>query len=326
MQDSIGNTVGNWEQVGEVIVPRQTQESLVPVEMTQQKVSKPVNPQLWQLRNAGVDSVAKAREDSIVRAVNDSLAHIQSGYGIVLEDPYYVAQSESYAASNVKGVSGGGLSWVFVLLGILFCLVCFKSRNNSKYFKQLLRDLNETRLRHNMFDNTVRESSFMAILNLLWMASAGVLLWAGVKLFFAYRLDSVPSVSPMIGIFTCMGVAFVYEILMLGAYWITGNIFSDSATTKEWIKGANAATALESLALFPLALVALCYPDGSLVVVEIGGVLFIIGKLLFIYKGFRIFLSQISSLLLFLYYFCSLEVIPLIFVFAGAVKLIQLLG
>lgn len=325
MQDSIGNRIGNWERVDEVVVPRQTQESLMPIGMTQHKAPKPVS-QYWQLKNVEKDSLAKAREDSIIVAVNDSLARIHSGYGIVLEDPYYVGgKEEAYSPVKIKGMTGGGVSWVFALLGVLFCLVCFKSRNNSKYFKQLLRDLKETRLRHNMFDNTVRESSFMAILNLLWIASAGVLLWEGVKLYFTYRLGIEPSVLPMIGIFTCMGVVMVYEVLMLAAYWITGNIFSDSRTTKEWIKGANSASALESLALFPLALVAMCYPEGSEVVVEIGAGLFIIGKLLFIYKGFRIFFSQIASLLLFLYYFCSLEIIPLILVFVGAVKLIRIL-
>lgn len=323
MNDSIGN-IGKWEQVGEVIVPQQ-QESLVPVGMKVEKTQKPVVQKVWQINVPAIDSVAKAREDSITWAVNDSLAHIQNGYGMVLEDPYYVKDTGSFHVSNGSSAFSGGMSWIFALLGILFCLICFKSRNNSKYFRQLWRDLRETRIRHNMFDNTVRESSFMVILNVLWIVCAGILLWEGVDIYYIEKLRMAPPVGELMGVGVCIGVAAVYLGLVQLAYWITGNVFSDAKTTKEWLRGANSATALEAIALFPPALVALCYPESSLTVVEIGAILFGIGKLLFIYKGFRIFFSQIASLLLFLYYFCSLEIIPLILAFVGAVNLIGVL-
>lgn len=322
MQDSIRHTAG-WESVDEVMVPSLTQENLIPVGMKQEHTALPSKPKIWHVMDVRNDSLAKAREDSIIIARNDSLARLQSGYGIVLEDPYYIGdKAREISVKRINSVDGG-ISWVLALLAVLFCLICFKSKSNSKYFRQLFRDLKETRLRHNMFDSTVRESSFMILLNITWIVCAGILLWDGVRIYLDMHHGAVPSVSPMMGIMICTAVAAAYKLFMHVAYWVTGYVFSDGKTTREWIKGANSASALESIGLFPLALAVLCYPGGSEWAVIIGAILFGIGKLMFIYKGIRIFFSQIASLLLFLYYFCSLEIIPLIIAFAGALQLIR---
>ena len=73
--------------------------------------------------------------------------------------------------------------------------------------------------------------------------------------------------------------------------------------------------------LFPLSLVALNYPKWDVPVLLIAAGVFVIGKIVFLYKGFRIFFTQISSWLLFLYYLCSLEIVPLILTYLGAVTL-----
>ncbi len=324
MRDSIGyNNTDNWESVDGVVVPRQ-QENLIPVSMTQEHAAVSSKPRVWQVADVRADSIAKAKEDSVIIARNDSLARVRSEFGIVLEDPYYIKQNGTDMPLKDVNITDGGMSWILALLALLFCLVCFKSRNNPRYFRQLFRDLRESRLRHNMFDNTVRESSFMVILNITWVVCAGILLWEGVDLYLRIQSGVVPHSSQMTGMLICIGMASAYKLFMQLAYWMTGNVFSDSRITKEWIKGANSATALESLGLFPLALVALCYPGGSDVAIVIGAILFGIGKLMFIYKGIRIFFSQIASLLLFLYYFCSLEIIPLILMFAGTVRIIRM--
>ena len=65
MQDSVRNTQ-NWEIVDGIVVPSSTQESLMPYGMTASK-AKSVT---YKAAKTAPDSVAKAREDSIIRAVN----------------------------------------------------------------------------------------------------------------------------------------------------------------------------------------------------------------------------------------------------------------
>lgn len=324
MQDSIQHSAAGqgWQTVDEIVVPSQSAEPLVPVGMkSQQAVRKSVNT--WK-PVAVLDSAAKAREDSIIRAVNDSLAHEKSGFGIVLQAPY----REQFAASPAeKSASGDGLSWVFAVLAILFCTVCLKFRNTPRYIRTLVSDIKDVRTRHNMFDNTVRETSFLIILIVAWICCSGILLWQLLRLTVpdvAFNSLSIPD-KPLAGIGICAGVAAVYVIFMLLAYEITGNVFSDRKMTRIWVKGASATMGLQVFLFFPFALLSLCYPGWNRIILILAGFVFVIGKIQFIYKGFRIFFNQISSWLLFLYYLCSLEIVPLILAYFAALQICAML-
>ncbi len=323
MQDTI---VGTTQ---EIVIPQVEHVNEHPVTSVP---AEPLSPKFFrpyaQLTNqvassiAKTDSIAKAKEDSIVRAKNDSLARIRSGYGIVLEDPYYVKEVKGSTTSSLQKFGADGLSWVYVVLSLMFCLICFKSRGNKGYIQYLFTNLNTVKLRHNMFDATVKESSFTFILNANWVLCSGILLWIGMKYWLASE-KIVTGVGVLEGIGLCIGVMLAYKLIMLLGYIVAGNVFSDYRTTKEWVGGANSENSLESLLLFPLALLGLCYPAAIEGVIW-GGISVIgVGKILFIFKGFRIFVKQFSSFLLFLYYLCTMEVIPIILVLICARALLE---
>ena len=73
-----------------------------------------------------------------------------------------------------------GFSAVVLLLILVFTAVCLRFRNNVKYVKAIIDDLVEVRLRHNIFDDTVRETSFLVMLNALWSLSAGIIVYAAI--------------------------------------------------------------------------------------------------------------------------------------------------
>lgn len=127
--------------------------------------------------------------------------------------------------------------------------------------------------------------------------------------------------KPAMGIAICSGVAAVYLLAMTIAYWVIGNVFAERRQTQMWVKGAAAAYGLETLVLFPVALLTLTYLAWNRTLLIIAAAVFVFGKIVFLYKGFRIFFTQISSWLLFLYYLCSLEIVPLILVYFGTVVL-----
>ena len=116
----------------------------------------------------------------------------------------------------------------------------------------------------------------------------------------------------------CIGMAAAYTLFLTGAYAVVGNLFSDGSKASMWVKGYLSTQGLQTLLLFPVALVAICVPGivGSMLVA--GAIVFFFAKFLFIYKGFCIFFTQVASWVLFLYYLCSLEIVPVILTYVSA--------
>lgn len=222
--------------------------------------------------------------------------------------------------------SGFGMSWIYLLLTLLFTLAALRIKNSPRHFKAIWTDLFETRLRSNAFDDTVDETVLLILLNALWAASAGILLWA----FIGMTADdpawsfSVSLPQPL-GIAVCMGVCAIYVAGITTVYWVVGSVFTDSRRAVLWVKGATASTAIGGVLFLPPAFLVICYPSWTPVLLIIAASVFILCKILFIWKGFRIFFDHLSSWLLFLYYLCSLEIVPLILVYFGTVALCAML-
>ena len=227
--------------------------------------------------------------------------------------------------------SSFGMSCVFSALFILFCVIGLRFRNNLKYVTTLLHNLVEVRVRHNVFDETVRETSFLVLLNLLWCCSAGIILCR----FLRYTLpppDSsssfgIPALTthPALCMALCMGIAVVYTCFMALAYLTVGNVFSDRVRARMWLKGFAASQGVLSALWLPLSLLLIFYPEWSEQLFWIALVTFLLAKIVFIWKGFRIFFTRFSSWVLFLYYLCSLEIVPLILTYWAALFLCSLI-
>lgn len=263
------------------------------------------------------DSIAKAAPQI---EVIDSVAMPIPGEeksGIILINP----ASEYRKKEGVKETSRfeGGMSWIYLLFTLLFCVVGIKFKGNKKYLKALIDDLVDMRLRHNVFDETVRETSLLITLNIAWVLCFGVLLWVLVSLTSTSVSGMDIRADQSMGIAICVGVSALYLVCSLLSYTVVGNVFADRKLARLWVKGAAASTGLATFLLFPLSLIALNYEGQAIVVLIIAAVVFAIGKIVFIYKGFRIFFAEISSWMHFLYYLCSLEIVPLIMTYIVAV-------
>ena len=233
--------------------------------------------------------------------------------GIVLVDTSTLPRQPEPQA----GEPASAMSWVYLGLALLFCVIGLRFRNSPRFIHALFSDLSDTRMRHNAFDDTVNESTLMLLLNLLWIACTGIFLWSAVNIMIPPDISEAWSLKPIAdrpaaGIGICAAVAALYLAGMQLAYWVVGYVFTDRGHARLWLKGANAPTALMSLPFLVLALVILCYPQWSAIILIIAASIFILGKIVFIFKGFRIFFTRFSSWLLFLYYLCSLEIVPLV--------------
>jgi len=223
-----------------------------------------------------------------------------------------------------------GMSYILGGLAILFFIIGLRFRNNRKYVTAMLRNMVEVRIRNNAFDETVRETFFLVLLNLLWSCSAGIIIWrtlgftlphSPVDSMYLSSLSDFPAAT--IGI--CMGVGIVYTCVMALAYITVGSVFSDGVHARLWLKGFTAGQGLLGFIYLPLSLLLLFYPQWAEILLWIAFGMFLLTKIVFIWKGFRIFFTQISSWVLFLYYLCSLEIVPLILTYLAAWWLCSLL-
>lgn len=209
-------------------------------------------------------------------------------------------------------------SWSMLLLFAIFFFACLRVKGNIKFAGAFFHDIFDVRERENMFDVTVRETSFILLTLLLSACSLGVLLHSGVELYG----DSIevpadlPGIAvshgdPLLSMAICMGMSVAYISLMWVGYRLVGHVFSDELHTRIWLRGFTSSMAFGGLFFFPLALLTFYYQQYAQEIVIVGLIMLILVKFLFIVKGFRIFFTESSSWVVFLYYLCSLEIIPL---------------
>ncbi len=240
-------------------------------------------------------------------------------YGITLKGPVVPEVVANETDSFGLSIVTGGVI-------LLFCVIGIRFHNNSKYITTMLRNLIDVRVRTNVFDDTVRETSFMVLLNFLWSCSAGILLYG----LLCATVPDNPAASfgisglhthPALSMAICIGVGIVYTCFMAVAYFMVGTVFAGKIKARLWLKGYTAGQGFLSFVYFFLALLLISHPEWGVGILWVAAGWLILAKIVFIWKGFRIFFTQISSWVLFLYYLCSLEIVPLILTYLAAILL-----
>lgn len=269
------------------------------------------------LTHEKASEIAKADSLATMKLRADAAGRLTKG--IVVEDP------SARFVSPVTRDSTMGTSIVYTVMLLLFVIISLRFKNNYRYLAVVVSDLTEVRERHNIFDDTVRETSFLLLLNILWGCTAGVLLWFAVKLDLIELIAGGSSFA-VIGdaawhILVCVGVALSYTGIMTLAYYTLGCVFADRFRAGAWVKGFTSSQGLTGLIYFPLALLAVGFSGWSTGLLTAAAVIFVLAKFIFIFKGFKIFFAGSSSWMLFLYYLCSVEIVPLVLTYIGAVVL-----
>ncbi len=220
-------------------------------------------------------------------------------------------------------------SWIYVILFSVFFLTCIRVRGNFKFLGAFFRDLVVVRERENLFDVTMKESSFILLALLLSGCSIGVLLSLAVPIFGGdvpikaeIPEHGIVVKGQLLSTLVCIAIACIYIGAMWVCYTVVGKVFSDSLHTLLWVRGYTSGIGLAAAVFFPLALLALAYPAYTKEIVLFAFAMLILVKFLFIIKGFRIFFTESSFWVVFLYYLCSLEIVPLVITFGLACSLL----
>lgn len=208
-----------------------------------------------------------------------------------------------------RPVSPASDSGILAILMAVFVLISLNMRHVRRIFASLPQDLLSLRRRNNAFDeHTANESRVVALMLVGTCVIQGLLmfLWLGRSGANTTPLSVFLTVMALIAL---MGAFYLFQF---SACAVVGYTFTDSLNTGLWRRGLNASTAILGIALTVPALVALFYPALTHSMLIIAALLYVLSRLLYIYKGFRIFFTNFLSLFYFILYLCTLEIIPVI--------------
>lgn len=215
--------------------------------------------------------------------------------------------------------SGGTI----ILIMCAFLFLAFSYRKGYKYLMALSNNLFSIKKRQNMFDDhTLNETQTLIAL----IANTCVL--EGILLYFAISVYNPAidiSTHVLLSVLSCVGIAGLYYITQLIAYFMLGSVFDDRHGTRLWIEGYNASQSFLGLALLPVTLIIIVYPDTASTTLIYSLILYLSARIVFICKGFRIFFNNLSSSLYFILYLCSVEIVPAILSYTGAIVLCKLI-
>ncbi|MCI9285458.1 MAG: DUF4271 domain-containing protein [Muribaculaceae bacterium] len=209
-------------------------------------------------------------------------------------------------------------SGVLCLLLGMFLLLAYNFRHYSTIAKTFWNDLWSTRRREGTFQvRTTSETGVLLSLVLAACLSEGIIVNSMLP---ATLPDAIPG-----GVFTITvtltSVAVVYYLWQLAAYYSTGAVFTDKASARMWLKGFNASQGLLAALLIIPAMIVLFNPGAAMTVAIIAAILYLMARIIFICKGFRLFYDNFGSLIYFILYLCSLEIVPLVLLYRGGMIL-----
>lgn len=255
---------------------------------------------------ASAKATPKAEADT---AATDTAPAAAPRFGMLIE-PAQKAAPAPLRRSAESDVS----SWIILGLVVLFLLVALRFRRNFRYLHNLVHEMTSVRRRRNMFTDTVRETMFVTLMNVLCIVSVGLwVAWAIRPAPAAWAPGTFPP-----DLWPCLGVVAVYYGAQWIAYSCIGGIFLKDGGTRLWLQGFRSGQGLLGLLLFPLAMVALFWPASLAWLLVAALILYFGARCAFIIKGFKIFYAQRSSYLLFLYYLCGVEIVPVLLVWRAA--------
>ena len=181
-----------------------------------------------------------------------------------------------------------------------------------KYIENFFHYMFSTRRRENLFeDHTVNETGIQVALIANTCIVEGFLIYSAVQHMW-------PSLAPALqgSVFTHIaaycGLAVLFYVAQWVVYKVLGYTFTDKVGSKLWLDGFKASQSLLGLLLLPVAVLAMLYPGSGKLLLSVGAALYIASRLIFIYKGFRIFYGNLPSILYFLLYLCAVEMVPLV--------------
>ncbi len=219
-----------------------------------------------------------------------------------------------------RTVSVGDNSGVLTVVAVVIVLMMINYKHCRRLFSTLWQEMWAMRHRANVFDeHTSNETRVLALMALQWCMCTGLLLYSGLGLSGATLAPSKAFIDT--GSLILLMVA--YYVAQWAAYQVVGYTFTTPIGRRLFVQGFTSSQSLLGFALLIPALVSIFYPSAAFVAVIVGVSLYIIARIVFITKGFRIFYTNFGSIFYFILYLCTLEIVPLLLVYYLALFLVN---
>ncbi|MDE6397073.1 MAG: DUF4271 domain-containing protein [Muribaculaceae bacterium] len=191
----------------------------------------------------------------------------------------------------------------------------------KRIFRGLTKKLWSVRIRDSFDQTTASEQRVLLLLILQTIVYEAVIANAAMATFSSGTYLSNLATTGVLAVFL-----LVYYIFQLTAYSIVGYTFASDTGRTLWLEGFTSTQTLLGFTLIIPGLMVLFYPDLTEIAIWLSAGLYLIARVIFISKGFRIFYTNVPSLVYFILYLCSLEIIPIFILFQTAVYCLQLFG
>lgn len=214
-------------------------------------------------------------------------------------------------------------SMIMLMLSCLFLLTSY--RVGRTYITNLGHYLFSAKGKEDLF--TEHSSSDARIIIALL---ANTCLMCGIMMFYGMRwhnpeLTVALQNSVFLHVLVLTLAMALFLTLQLLMYRLIGFTFADSSLTDMWVSGYLSSQAVLGLLLFPVAVLTMVFPSSIKMMVTLAIILYILGRIVFIYKGFRIFFNNLSSSVYFILYLCAVEIVPPLLALAGTVYVCSIL-
>ena len=223
---------------------------------------------------------------------------------------------QSGVAGVERPVTPATDSGVLAMVVAVIVMIGLNMRHVKRIFRSLPQDLLSVRRRSNAFDEHTANETRVTILQLLqlWV-------YEGLLLFMWLRDTPVSESGLTTRVAMLVGLACAFYLFQLGNCMTIGYVFADKLSATLWRRGLNASQITLGWALTVPALVSLFYPGLTGDMLLLAAILYVLSRICYIYKGFRIFYHKFPSLLYFILYLCTSEIIPVIITCLLAVEI-----
>ena len=214
-----------------------------------------------------------------------------------------------------RPVHNGNDTGFVTIIVILMLGMCFSFKVIQRIWGTLIKRLWTTRVREDYDHITSVERRTVALLLCVAVFFIALLVSAALSVWRPAMF--------VLDFSTTMSVALLttaYFVFQYAAYWVIGTTFTTDDGRRLWIEGFTASMSLLGITLLLPGIAVLFYPDVTAPALFAAVILYVFARIMFICKGFKIFYTNFGSIVYFILYLCSLEIVPLAIFYYYACK------
>lgn len=204
---------------------------------------------------------------------------------------------------------------------ISFVIITLSYRSSNIYFRSMISDIFHVKERTTFMPGN---NAGLVRMRLIMMLNTFILDSFSIYLIFNYVTDITLSginLMYLLGIFGALSLAFY--LLQYGIYSLLGYLFNGKNKIHMLNTTYSSLTSVRGLMLILPVLVAIYYTYSSYYFILMFVFVYFITRLIFIYKGVKIFFGGFDSLLYLILYLCTLEIAPLLIIYKGIFQLFE---